>query len=154
MSASSHRPRPRSASRRFKLDLVPVPPEILREVGLFESLSDRDIRRLAEAWRERVFSAGDVILTEGEHGVGFYVIGEGTVRYSVKGEEVGSAGYGDYFGEIALISDSPRAATVTAATDVTVYAMTLWDFRALVEEEADVASRLLQVMAERQSSQS
>jgi CRP/FNR family transcriptional regulator, cyclic AMP receptor protein len=133
---------------------VPAPPEILREVGLFETLSDRDIQRLAEAWRKRNFSAGDVILTEGEHGVGFYVIGEGTVTYSVNSEDVGSAGPGDYFGEIALISDSPRSATVTAATDVTVYAMTLWDFRALVEEKADVASRLLQVMAERQSTQS
>jgi CRP-like cAMP-binding protein len=136
------------------LNLVPVPPEILREVGLFKSLSDREIQRLAEAWRERIFSAGDVILAEGEGGVGFFVIGEGTVTYSVNGAHVGSAGPGDYFGEIALISDSSRSATVSAATDVTAYGMTLWDFRALVEEKADVASRLLQVMAERQSTQS
>jgi CRP/FNR family cyclic AMP-dependent transcriptional regulator len=148
------RVRPGYHSSEGKLNPMPVPPEILREVGLFDGLSDRDIQRLAEAWRARVFSAGDVILTEGEYGVGFYVIGEGTVTYSVNGEDVGSAGPGDYFGEIALVSDSPRSATVTAATDVTVYAMTLWDFRALVEEKADVASRLLQAMAERKSTES
>ena len=132
---------------------MPAPPGLLRKIGLFESLSDGDIKRLAEALKERIFSVGDVILSEGKGGVGFYVIGEGTVTYSVDGEDVGSAGPGDYFGEIALISDSPRSATVIAATDVTVYAMTLWDFRALVEEKTDVAARLLQVMAERQSTQ-
>ena len=133
---------------------MPAPPELLRKVGLFESLSDRDITRLADALRERTYSEGDVILAEGKGGVGFYVIGEGTVRYSVKGEEVGSGGPGDYFGEVALITDEPRSATVTAATAVTVYGMTLWDFRALVEDRPDVASGLLRVMAERQAGQS
>jgi CRP/FNR family transcriptional regulator, cyclic AMP receptor protein len=141
-------------SRRFKLIPVPGPVEILRNVGLFESLSDRDIKRLADAFKERAFSEGDVILSEGKGGVGFYVIGGGTVNYSVNGKEVGSGGPGDYFGEVALISDSPRSATVTAATEVTVYGMTLWDFRALVQENPEVASELLQVMAKRHSTES
>jgi len=104
---------------------VPAPPEFLRKVGLFESVSDRDIKRLAEALKERAFSEGDAIVTQGEGGVGFFVIGEGTVEYSVDGERVGSGGPGDYFGELALIDDEPRSATVTAATEVTVYAMTV-----------------------------
>jgi CRP-like cAMP-binding protein len=133
---------------------VPAPREILRRVSLFEGVSDRDLKHLADSLKERSFSQGDVILSEGEGGVGFYVIGEGTVTYTADGKDVGSGGPGDYFGEVALISDSPRSATVTAGTDVTVYGMTLWDFRALVQENPDVASQLLQVMAERQSSQS
>jgi CRP-like cAMP-binding protein len=133
---------------------VTAPVDVLRSVSLFESLSDDDVQRLAEALRERVFSEGDVILSEGKGGVGFYVIGDGAVTYTVEGKEVGMGGPGDYFGEVALISDRPRSATVTAATDVTVYGMTLWEFRALVEENPAVASELLQVMADRQAAQS
>jgi CRP/FNR family transcriptional regulator, cyclic AMP receptor protein len=139
------------ANPRVEVSPLPPSPELLRKVSLFDSLSDRDIKRLADALTERIFSAGDVILTEGERGVGigFYVIGEGTVNYRVDGKDVGSSGPGDYFGEIALIEDRPRAATVTAATDVTVYVMTRWEFRALAGENADIASRLQQVMAQR-----
>lgn len=132
---------------------MPAPQEILRRVSLFEGVSDRDLKHLADSLKERSFSQGDVILSEGAGGVGFYVVGEGTVTYSVGGKNIGSGGPGDYFGEVALISDSSRSATVTAATAATVYGMTLWDFRALVQENPDVASRLLQVMAERQGSQ-
>ena len=109
-------------------------------------MSERDIKRLAEALKERAFSEGDAIVTQGEGGVGFFVIGEGTVEYSVDGERVGSGGPGDYFGELALIDDEPRSATVTAATEVTVYAMTRWDFRAFVDENAEIAAGLRQVM--------
>ena len=132
---------------------MPAPRELLRKVGLFESLSDGDIKQLAESLTERIFSEGDVILTEGDHGVGFYVMSEGTVEYSVNGERVGSGGPGDYFGEVALIDDGPRAATVTAMTNLTVYVMTPWEFRALVTENADIASELRQVMAKRQTTQ-
>src|SRR5262245_30209157 len=133
---------------------VPAPPEIMRRVDLFEAVSDRDLEHLADSLKERSFSEGDVILAEGEGGVGFFVIGEGTVAYSVMGKDAGSGGPGEYFGEVALINQGPRSETVTATSDVTVYGMTLWDFRALVEKNPDVASRLLQVMAERQSDQS
>ena len=133
---------------------MPAPPEILRRVDLFESLSDRNLERLADTLEERAFFEGDAILTEGQGGLGFYVIGEGTVTYSVNGKDVGSGGPGEYFGEVALIGDSPRAATVTAASDVTVYAMTLWDFRVLVRKNPDYASELLQVMAKRHSTES
>ena len=117
-------------------------------------MSERDIKRLADALKKRVFPEGDVILAQGEGGIGFFVIGEGTVEYSVDGKRVGSGGPGDYFGEVALIDDEPRSATVTAATDVTVYGMTRWDFRAFVDENADIASGLRQVMAKRQSTES
>ncbi len=133
---------------------MPAPPEFLRTVDLFKTLSERDIKRLADALKERSFSEGDAILTQGEGGVGFFVIGKGTVEYSVDGERVGSGGPGDYFGEVALIDDEPRSASVTAATEVTVYGMTRWEFHAFVDENADIASGLLQVMAKRQSAES
>jgi CRP-like cAMP-binding protein len=129
---------------------VPAPPDVLRKVTLFESLSDHDIELLAESLTERIFSEGDVILNQGERGVDFYVIGQGTVDYSISGKHVGSGGPGDYFGELALVNNRPRAATVTAATEVTVFGMIGLDLRALVGKHADVAARLEQVMATRQ----
>jgi CRP/FNR family cyclic AMP-dependent transcriptional regulator len=128
---------------------VPAPPELLRNVELFESLSNRDLERLAHTFKQSDFHEGDVIATEGQRGVGFFVIGEGTVDYSRQGERVGSGSAGDYFGEVALIDDGPRTATVTAATDVTAYGLTSWEFRPLVEESAGIAWELLQVMAKR-----
>ena len=77
------------------------------------------------------------------------MIGEGTVRYSVGGEEVGEGGPGDYFGEIALIDDGPRTATVKAGSDVTAYGLASWEFQPLVEENAALAWELLQGMAKR-----
>jgi CRP-like cAMP-binding protein len=128
---------------------VPAPPDLLRRVELFESLSDRDLKKLADSFKESTFSAGNVIATEGQRGVGFFVIGEGTVDYSIHDDRVGSGGPGDYFGEVALIDDGPRTATVTATTDVTAYGMTSWEFRPLVEENASIAWELLQKMATR-----
>ena len=128
---------------------MPAPPDLLRKVELFESFSDRDLKKLADSFKESTFSAGDVIATEGQRGVGFFVIGEGTVDYSIHDDRVGSGGPGDYFGEVALIDDGPRTATVTATTDVTAYGMTSWEFRPLVEENASIAWELLQKMATR-----
>jgi CRP-like cAMP-binding protein len=128
---------------------VPAPTDLLRKVELFESLSDRDLKRVADSFKESTFSTGDVIATEGQRGVGFFVIGEGTVDYTVHGDKVGSGGPGDYFGEVALIDDGPRTATVTATTDVTAFGLTSWEFRPLIVESAEIAWELLQMMAKR-----
>jgi CRP-like cAMP-binding protein len=126
-----------------------APVDLLRRVPLFAELSNRDLERLSRTFKERRFPGGETIAAEGKGGVGFFVIGEGNVTYSVKGEEVGSGGPGEYFGEIALIDDGARSATVTAATDVTAYGLTSWEFRPLVEENASIAWQLLQVLAKR-----
>src|SRR5437660_855182 len=88
---------------------MPAPTELLRRVPLFAEISDRDLARLAQTFKERKFSAGDTIAAEGKGGVGFFVIGEGSVAYSVGGEEKGQGGPGEYFGEIALIDDGALA---------------------------------------------
>ena len=128
---------------------MPAPPDLLRKVELFESLSGRDLKRLSDSFKESSFSAGDVIATEGQRGVGFFVIADGTVDYTIHDDKVGSGGPGDYFGEVALIDDGPRTATVKATSDVTAYGLTSWEFRPLVEENASIAWELLQKMATR-----
>jgi CRP-like cAMP-binding protein len=128
---------------------VTVPIDFLRRVDLFEDMSNRELQRLAKSFRESRFTAGETIAAEGTRGVGFFVIGEGMVRYSIGGEDRGLGGPGDYFGEIALIDDGPRTATVTADTDVIAYGLVSWEFQPLVEENAAMAWELLQGMAKR-----
>jgi CRP-like cAMP-binding protein len=127
-----------------------APIELLERVPLFAGLPHGDLQRIARSFKERRYSAGDTVASEGKGGVGFFVIGDGTASVDVHGEQRGQLGPGDYFGEIALIDDQAlRTATVTAETDLTCYGLTSWDFRPLVETNAEIAWKLLQVMAKR-----
>lgn len=123
--------------------------ETLARVPLFAGLEPRDLDRIADSFKERNYSAGDTIAAEGQGGAGFFVIGDGTAKVTIRGEDRGTLGPGDYFGEIALIDDGPRTATVKAASDMTCYGLTSWEFRPLVEDNAEIAWELLQVMAKR-----
>ena len=102
-----------------------------------------------ELIKERTFGEGDMVAAEGKGGVGFFVISDGEAAVSVHGEERGSLGPGDYFGEIALIDEGARSATVTADSELRCYGMTSWEFRPLVETNATIAWHLLQTMAKR-----
>ncbi len=128
---------------------MPAPVELLQKVPLFSGLERGQLEQISKSFKERTFSAGDSVTTEGQGGVGFFVIGEGEVAYIVDGKETGRGGSGNYFGEVALIDDGPRTATVKATTDVTAYGLTPWDFRPLVEENASIAWELLLAMAKR-----
>jgi len=128
---------------------VPAPVEQLRQVPLFADLDRRELQSLASSFKERTYSDGQVIASEGSGGVGFFVIDEGNVVVSVRGEERNRLGPGNYFGEIALIDDGARTATVTAQGDLRCYGMTSWEFRPVVETNSTIAWKLLQTMAKR-----
>jgi CRP/FNR family cyclic AMP-dependent transcriptional regulator len=121
--------------------------QMLKQVPLFSDLDNRELDSIAQSMKRRQFSAGQEIAREGESGVGFFVIQDGNAQVTVHGEERRRLGPGDYFGEIALIAQSPRTASVTAETDLTAYGMTFWDFRPLVEGNATIAWKLLQAFA-------
>ena len=87
--------------------------------------------------------------SEGSGGAGFFVITEGNATVSVSGEVRATLGPGDYFGEIALIDEGTRSATITAATDVTAYGLTVWEFKPFVEDHPQVAWAMLKTLAER-----
>jgi CRP-like cAMP-binding protein len=129
--------------------MATAPVELIKGVPLFSDLDDRELRQIAQSMKERTFDAGDVVTEEGKGGVGFFVIDDGEAVVSVAGQERGALGPGDYFGEIALIADIDRTATITAKSDLRCYGMTFWDFRPLVENNASIAWKLLQAMAQR-----
>ena len=122
---------------------------MLKRVPLFADLDDRELQQIASSMRERKFRTGDTVTQEGAGGVGFFVVQEGEADVTVAGEARGSVGPGDYFGEIALINESPRTATITARTDMVCYGMTPWDFRPLVESNSAIAWKLLTAMSEK-----
>lgn len=118
---------------------------LLAGVPFLAGLDRKHLERLARDFTERTFAAGSVAVREGdERGIGFFVVvdGEGTV--TVGDKVVATVGPGDYFGEVALISDRVRTATVTATTDLRCLVMTMWDFRAFVQGDAEVAWKLLE----------
>ena len=121
-----------------------APVEILRQVPLFSELDRRALKHVAQAMSERSFAAGETIAREDEVGVGFFVVAEGTARVTVRGKEVARLGRGDHIGEMALIADSPRLATVVAETELRCFAMTSWEFRRLAEGNAALSWKLLE----------
>ena len=121
----------------------------LKAVPLFSGVGERELKRLANVMRESRFSEGEVIATEGQSGVGFFVIEEGNASVSLHGEIIRTLGPDDHFGEIALIDEGPRSATVTAGTDLRCRGMAAWEFRAFVQEHPEVAWPLLQTLASR-----
>ena len=124
-------------------------PDLLRNVGLFSTLDERDLQSLAEEFSERRFSAGDKVALEGESGLMFFVVEDGELSVEVHGSEVSAIGPGGSFGEIALIDRRPRTATVTAITDVKAYGLPVFVFRPYVEARPQVAWKLLEAMADR-----
>jgi CRP/FNR family cyclic AMP-dependent transcriptional regulator len=124
-----------------------APPELLDRVPIFSGLDRRERAEIAGSMKSRSLPAGETIAVEGEKGVGFFVIESGTAAVSVGGENRRTLGPGDYFGEIALISQAGRSATVTAETPVQCWGLTSWDFRPIVQQNASVAWSLLESLA-------
>jgi CRP/FNR family transcriptional regulator len=123
--------------------------ETLQRVPLFAGVKDGDVRRLAKVMSERTFREGESIMTEGQSGIGFFVIEDGNATVSLRGEILRTLGPGDYLGEVALIDEGPRSATVIASTDLRCRGMAAWEFRSFVQEHPEVAWALLQTLAAR-----
>jgi CRP/FNR family transcriptional regulator, cyclic AMP receptor protein len=121
--------------------------DTLKKIPLFAGLDRKQIDEIASSMKERRFSAGETLTEQGASGVGFFVIEDGEADVTVNGELKGTVGPGDYFGEIALLSDSARTATLTAKSDMLCYGMTAWDFKPLVEGNPDLAWKILTAMA-------
>src|SRR5215213_11237301 len=121
----------------------------LKRVPLFSSLSQRQLRRLARDFREREVEPGARVVGEGDKGgVSFFVIVDGTATVTMDGNEVTQLGPGDHFGELSLISERVRSATVSADGPMRCLVLGFWDFRRFAKENPDVSWKLLEHVVE------
>lgn len=125
--------------------------EHLSKVPLLSGLDTADIERLAEVTRPVSFPTGTKIVELGESGDSLFLVVEGQVRVLYPSRstdfELARLGPGDFFGEMALLNDKPRSATVQAVDKVTLLALQKFDFQKAIEGSPDVALRLLETLS-------
>jgi CRP/FNR family cyclic AMP-dependent transcriptional regulator len=125
-----------------------APVEVLQRVPLFAELSKKDVQQIARLFKERRFAEGETVVQEGSGGAAFFVIVSGEATVYIRGKKNSVLTANDYFGEIALIDDGKRMATITAATELVCYGLTYWDFRPVVQANGRLGWKLLQRMAQ------
>ena len=123
--------------------------DLLATVPLFSGCSKKELRRIASLADEIDLRSGKELTRQGSPGREFFVLLDGTVDVVRNGERIDTLGPGDFFGELALISNIPRTATCTATTPIRALVVVDRDFRQLLKEDATIAVKVLGAMAER-----
>lgn len=127
----------------------------LRKVPLFQGLKDRHLEHLAKRMVDREYAGGQSIVTQGQGGEGFFVIVSGKADATRERSDgvkvpVNSFGPTDFFGELALLDDGPRTASVAATEPTRCVVLTRWDFlTALREGDVEMSVTILQELAKR-----
>ena len=128
---------------------MPVAPADLAPVPLFASLSEEELGAVACWFEPKSASAGVRLAGEGAPGYSFFVLAEGSAAVTANGNDVATLGPGDFFGEIAILGDGRRTATVTTTSAARLFVMFGAEFRRLQQAHPDIAGRLEAAMAER-----
>jgi CRP-like cAMP-binding protein len=123
--------------------------ELLSGVPLFAGLSKGQLGQLASIADEIDLPEGKVLTREGERGREFFILLEGEAEVRRKGKKLDTRQAGEFFGEIALVSDVPRVATVTTASPVRALVITDREFRRLLERVPVIALKVLEAVANR-----
>jgi CRP-like cAMP-binding protein len=123
--------------------------DMLATVPLFSGCSKKELRTIATLADEIDLREGKVLTRQGSPGREFFVLLEGTVEVVRDGKRITTLRDGDFFGELALISNIPRTATVTATSPIRALVVVGRDFRRLLQEDAGIAVKVLGTMAER-----
>ncbi len=127
----------------------------LKQVELFEGLDKKELSLLAKTCTERQFPAGDVMMQEGEAGAGLFILIEGKARVTQSAgagqppRDITTLGAGEVIGEMALLDNLPRSATVTAIEPCRCLLVPVWDFRATLRESPEIAIKLLAQLSRR-----
>ncbi len=123
--------------------------DALGRAPLFEGLSKDELRALAKVTEDLEVDAGKVLCREGEAAREFFVIVDGRVEVSRDGRPLSTLADGDFFGEIALIEDLPRTATVIATSPLRFFVLTRQAFRSLLSRQPEVENKILRALARR-----
>ena len=126
----------------------------LQTVPMFEGLQEKQLQRLAKRFTERSYSAGEAIVTQGTLGIGLFIIESGkvdAVRQHPDGTKttVNTIGKTEFFGELSLLDDAPRTASVIAVEDTQCLVLTQLDFISVLHEDSDISIIMLKEMAKR-----
>jgi CRP/FNR family transcriptional regulator, cyclic AMP receptor protein len=121
----------------------------LRGVQMFSACTDKELAQIARACDELAVEADAVLVEEGAAGEDFFLVGTGEAEVSRGGRHVATLGPGQYFGELSLLDDAPRNASVTARTPMTLIRLRRREFSAVLDSWPGVAHKLLQQMARR-----
>ena len=121
----------------------------LASVPLLAGLETRVRRRLAEIGKRRTFAVDETMVKEGTTGTALYIVLSGKARVERDGQQIGEIEAGEFFGELALIEDEPRTASVIAVDDVECLLFPAWEFRALLDENPQVAVPIMRALIER-----
>jgi CRP/FNR family transcriptional regulator, cyclic AMP receptor protein len=123
--------------------------ELLKRVPLFAGCSKAELREVALSADEIDLRHGHVLTREGQPGREFFVLVEGTVTVTRNGQKLADMAAGDWFGEIAILTYTPRTATVTATSPVRVLVVTDRAFRRVVETMPRIALKVLASVSQR-----
>jgi CRP/FNR family transcriptional regulator, cyclic AMP receptor protein len=123
--------------------------DAISHVPLFERLSRGELAKVAQLADEVDLRADKTLTKEGERGREFFVLLEGTADVRANTRLLPSMGPGDFFGEIALVTDHPRTATVTTSSPVRALVITDRAFRELLRQHPDIQRKVLEAVASR-----
>lgn len=123
--------------------------ELLRSVDLFEGLTTKELESVADFCKRAQFRTGENVVTQGDRSARLYIVVDGTADVFVHGAKVDAIGPGDYFGEIAVIDEQPRAATVTATSPVSALSLANFNVKRLVRNVPDIGYKMLRKACER-----
>ena len=128
--------------------------DFLRGVNLFSMLEDTYLKQIAEYCAPRSYKKGETIIKQGAPGVGLFIISSGKVKIVkelMRGEklEIATHGPGDFFGEIAVLDNATRSASVIAVEETECLVITAWDFKARMKAHPEIALELLPIVVQR-----
>jgi CRP-like cAMP-binding protein len=123
----------------------------LQKVDFFYSLNIMDLDALIKALKKRKAKPGEVIIKQGEIGDKFYLIGSGAVNVSINNKKVTELGEGDFFGEMALVTDLPRTATITVVEPTNLFLLYKRDFKKILLSKPKIAHIINEVLEKRRS---
>jgi CRP/FNR family transcriptional regulator, cyclic AMP receptor protein len=123
--------------------------EALKRAPLFEGLSKKELTQLARVSEDLEVPVGKVLCKEGDIGHEFFVIIDGQVEVTRNGQPVATRGSADFVGEIALLEQTTRTATVTAKTPLRLFVLTSSSFKTLIDDNPSVERKVLRALARR-----
>jgi CRP/FNR family transcriptional regulator, cyclic AMP receptor protein len=126
-----------------------VKTKLISGVPLFAQCSKGELQEIAAIADEIDIAEGKELTTEGSPGREFFVIIEGTASVAQDGDQINNLGPGDFFGEVALVKDTPRTATVTATSPVRALVITRQNFKRLIEQQPDIERTVLKALVDR-----